>query len=123
MSSKRGGNPCKEAAWWGRCCTGSRCSRAAQESYGDLLQDDASLTPGEGIGGEAEEKREPKTNVQPGGGTEHTAQYNNTHTQGGGYRGADRNVHQEVATKLTAVLSNLIQGGSEGTTRICLALL
>jgi hypothetical protein len=28
-----------------------------------------------------------------------------------------------VATKLTAVLSNLIQGGSEGTTRICLALL
>jgi hypothetical protein len=27
------------------------------ESYGDLLQDDASLTPGEGIGGEADEER------------------------------------------------------------------
>ena len=123
MSSKRVRDPCEEAAGQGRCCTGSRCSRAAQKSYVDLLRDDAFLTPVEGIGGEAEGEREPKTNVQPRGGTKHTAQYNNTHTQGGGYRGADRNVHQEVATKLTAVLSNLIQGGSQGTTRICLALL
>jgi hypothetical protein len=117
MSSKRGGNPCKEAAWWGRCCTGSRCSRETQESFGDLLQDDASLTPCDGIGGEAEEEQEPKTTVQPEGGAEYTAQYNNTHTQGGGYRGADRNVHQEVASTLKTVLSNLIQGGLEGATR------
>jgi hypothetical protein len=86
-----------------------------QESNGDPPQDDASLTPGGGIGGEAEGEREPKTDVQLGVGTEHTAQHNHTHTQEGGYREADRNVHHEVATKLTTVLSNLIQGGSEGT--------
>ena len=96
MSSKRGGNPRREAAWWGRCCTGGRCSRAVQESNGDLLQDDASLTPGVGIGGEAEGEREPRTDVQLGVGTGHTAQHNHTHTQEGGYGKADRNVHHEV---------------------------
>jgi hypothetical protein len=117
MSSKRGGNPCREAAWWGRCCTGGRCSRAAQESNGDLLQDDASLTPGVGSGGEAEGEQGPKTNAQLGVNTAHTIQHNNIHTQGEGHRGADRSVHQVVAAKVTTVLSNLInQGGSEGTT-------
>ena len=80
MSSKLVRDPCGEAAGQGRCCTESRCSRAAQKSYVDLLRDDAFLTPVEGIGGEAEGEREPKTNVQPGVGTEHTAQHNNTHT-------------------------------------------
>jgi hypothetical protein len=62
----------------------------------DLLQDDASLTPGVGIGGEAEGEREPRTDVQLGVGTGHTAQHNHTHTQEGGYGKADRNVHHGV---------------------------
>jgi len=133
MSSKRGGNPRREAAWWGRCCTGGKCSRAGQESNGDLLQDDASLTPGVGIGGEAEGEREPRTDVQLGVGTGHTAQHNHTHTQEGGYGKADRNVHHGVgehhgeggyarptgASNLTTALnlSNSInQEGSGGAT-------
>ena len=81
----------------------------------DLLRDDAFLTPGEGSGGGAEGEQEPKTNVQLGVGTGHTAQHTNMHTQGGDHRGADCNIHQAVTAKLTT--NNLInQGGSEGTT-------
>ena len=91
MSSKGVRDPCEEAAGQGRCCTESRCPRAAQKSYVDLLRDDAFLTPGEGSGGGAEGEQEPKTHVQLGVGTGHTAQHTNMHTQGGDHRGADRN--------------------------------
>jgi hypothetical protein len=103
-------DPCEEKAKQGRCCTGSRCSRAAQKFY-------TFRTPGEKIGGEAEEEQGPKTNVQLGVGTGNTAQHTNMHTQEGKHCGADRNIHQGAAAKLTTALSNLInQGGLKGAT-------
>jgi hypothetical protein len=117
MNSKRVQDPCEEEARQGRCCAGSRCSRAAQKSYVDLLQGDAFLTPGEKIGGEAEGEQGPKTNVQLGVGTGNTAQHTNMHTQEGEHCGADRNIHQVAGAKLTTALSNLInQGGLKGAT-------
>ena len=117
MNSKQGQDPCEEEAKQGRCCTGSRCSRAAQKSHVDLLQSDAFLTPGEKSGGEAEGEQGPKTNVQLGVGTRNTAQHTNMHTQEGTHCGADRNIHQAVAAKLTTVVSSLInQGGLNGAT-------
>ena len=117
MSSKRVQDPCEKKARQGRCCRGSKCSRAVQESYADLLQDEASFTFGKKIGGEAEGEQEPRTNVHLGVGTTNTSQHKNMHIQGREHCGADRRIHHTAATKVTTALSNLNnQGGVEGAT-------
>ena len=98
MSSKRVQDPCEKKARQGRCCRGSKCSRAVQESYADLLQDEASFTFGKKIGGEAEGEQEPRTNVQLGVGTTNTSQHKNMHIQGREHCGADRRIHHTAAT-------------------------
>ena len=117
MNSKRMQHPCEEEERQGRCCAESKCSRAARKSYVNLLQDDAFLTPGEKLGGEAEGEQGPKTNVQLGVGTRNTAQHTNMHTQEGTHCGADCDIHQAAAAKLTTALSNLI---NQEESRICM---